>query len=133
MWEGFEGGPIGPQGVQHEVGTAWSLRRVKPPLGRDAIPQRRSTPYHVDLHRVAPWWTVRREKGSQVFLHSPRQRQHQQSRVTALPDGLEFVDLAANVLRVLRRVPGTLHIKFFAVARPRCAGLIHGALKGNDI
>ena len=50
-----------------------------------------------------------------------------------MPDGLEFVDLAANVLRVLFRVPGTLHLKFFAVARPGRAGLIHGSLKGNDV
>src|SRR5262245_43243008 len=113
--------------------TPWPLRCVKPSLGCNAITQRRSTPRQVDLHRIACWWTVRREKGSQVFMHGSRQRQHQQPGVTALPDSLEFVDLATNVLRILRRIPGTLHLKFFAVARPRCTGLIHGALKGNDI
>src|SRR5262249_15686965 len=133
MWEGLERCPIGPQGVKHQVCAAWSLRCVEPPLRRDAITQRRSMPRQVDLHRISLWWTVRGEKGRQVFVYGPRQRQHQQPRVTPMPDGLEFVDLAANVLRILRRVPGTLHIKFFAIARPRCAGLVYRSLKGNNI
>ena len=109
---------VGPQRIEDEALTARPCGRAQEPLRGKAIPERRRTSCQLDFHRVLIRWTFEGLEGPQIVVNRLWERQTRSpgSRRSNL---LEFLDLKANILGILLRVPGAFDLELFSVPSRR--------------